>query len=162
MSLHPLPAPPSSHPHPSRKARGWSRARAAASTSIMARGSSEPCKGCSWPIPRRAGKRESAGSSGAGSRGGAELSGVRSFAQGGQRHRLSALSQRCCDLMKVLKVLCCSLPGWSPALLCSNTSCSGGWLLLLFPPSMAGECEHVAEQPPKSSSSNSLQKLPKP
>lgn len=31
-----------------------------------------------------------------------------------------------CDLMKVLEVLCCSLPGWSPAPLCPNTSCLGG------------------------------------
>lgn len=124
--------PAAPRPRPSRKARACSRASAAASTSITARGSFQPCKGCSWPIcswpiPRRAGERESAE--------GGVLSRVRSFAQGGQRHRLSALSQRCCDLMKVLEVLCCSLPGWSPALLCPNTSCLG-WLLLLVPPSL--------------------------
>lgn len=64
------------------------------------------------------------------------LGSVRSFAQGGH----SALSQRCCELMKVLEVLCCSLPGWSPALLCPNTSCLG-WLLLLFPLSKAEQAK---------------------
>lgn len=69
-------------------------------------------------------------------RGGGGLSSVEIiFAQGGQRHRVRGLSQRCCALMKALEVLwyraACARQGWqyprswSGPFLCPNDSCFG-------------------------------------